>query len=280
MGWKEQAIVYLSGSSIHRKAYGMLKRMPLFGPILRRIGKFIVPSDSRVWLQVPTGLGRGLWLHLNPRFEMDYAHGVYEPLIERVITSSLGPGSVFYDVGAHIGVYSLLAARIVGESGAVFAFEPDVDNAERIREHALRNGFNQIRVVPYAVWSTAARLRFQRAQIDSSRNQGAVITGPGLSNANTTEVDAVTLDTFSQDHLAPTLIKMDIEGGEAAALKGSDGVFAIHRPVLICEVHNQAAEEQVTKWLYSKGYNFSFVEETHSFPRHLLGRESDKTRRS
>jgi hypothetical protein len=46
--------------------------------------------------------------------DYDYAAGAYEPMIVEAMVLGLGPGSVFYDVGAHIGVFSLLAARIAG----------------------------------------------------------------------------------------------------------------------------------------------------------------------
>jgi FkbM family methyltransferase len=267
--WKQYVIIYLNFNPLIRVVYASLRKVPFLGSALQKLARVIVPSGTRVWLQIANGLAEGLWLHLDTRFELDYATGAYEPLIERAIVSSLTPGSVFYDVGAHIGVFSLLAARIVGESGAVFAFEADPDNAERIREHARRNGLSQIHVVPCAVWSSPGKLKFQRAVMNSSRNQGAVAMNPQIRNENMTEVEAISLDSFSAVHLAPTLIKIDIEGGEIAALQGSERIFTLQRPVLICEVHDQAAEEYVTEWLRTKQYTLAFLEKSNDFPRHL-----------
>jgi FkbM family methyltransferase len=210
---------------------------------------------------------------------VDYAKGTYEPLIEKAIVSGLTPGSVFYDVGAHIGIFSLLAARIVGESGAVFAFEADPDNADRIKEHAHRNDLDQIHVVPCAVWSAPGKLRFQRASLNSSRNQGAVTNDPLIRSEDTIEVQAVSLDCFSLEHPGPTLIKIDIEGGEAAALQGSERIFVSYRPMLICEVHDQVAEDYVMQWLRSKRYDLTFPEKSRAlFPRHLVARDSSQIR--
>jgi len=274
-GWKQRAIIYVSRNSFIRRAYTELKNVPLFGPALQKLVKSMVPRGTRVWLQIPAGLGEGLWMHLDPRFEMDYAAGAYEPMIVEAMVSGLEPGSVFYDVGAHIGVFSLLAARIAGETGAVFAFEADPDNAERIKEHARRNGLDQIHVVPYAVWNSPGKLAFQRAPVNSSRNQGAVASGLQIQNENMTQVEAITLDSFSQEHLAPALIKIDIEGGETAALQGSENLFTLHRPILICEVHNQVAEEFVTEWLRSKHYSLTPLGESCVFPRHLLAKANN-----
>jgi FkbM family methyltransferase len=271
--WKPRALSYLNRSPLVRKSYARLKKVPFFGGALQKLARTLVPRGARVWLEIPAGLGKGLWLHLDPRFEMEYATGHYEPLIESAMLSGLRTGSIFYDVGAHIGIFSLLAARVVGKGGSVFAFEADPDNAQRIREHAHRNGLDQIHVVDRAVWSAPGKLTFQRALVDSSRNQGAVASGPQIPNENTTEVDAVSLDSFLLDHTAPTLIKMDIEGGEIEALKGSETTFALNQPMIICELHNPAAVEFVTQWLTSKHYDLVFLEESNALPRHIVARK-------
>jgi FkbM family methyltransferase len=273
-GWKHRAMIYVTRNPLLRRVYLELRKTPLLGRVLKRLVGLAVPSGTRIWLQIPGGRWEGLWVHLDPRFEMDYARGTYEPSIEKAMVSSLAPGSVFYDVGAHIGVFSLLAARIVGESGAVFAFEADPDNAARIKEHASRNGFGQIHVVPRAVWSSPGKLKFERASLSSSRNQGAIAHDPQLRRENMIEVDAVSLDSFSREHLEPTLIKIDIEGGESAALRGGERIFTSHRPILICEVHNKQNDEYITQWLISKRYTITSVEDSSAFPRHLIAKAS------
>ena len=86
------------------------------------------------------------------------------------------------------------------------------------------------------------------------------------------EVDAVSLDSFSREHIEPTLIKIDIEGGEAAALLGGERIFTSHRPILICDVHNKQTDEYITQWLISKRYSLTSVEDSSAFPRHLLAK--------
>src|SRR5262249_11715247 len=54
--------------------------------------------------------------------------GEWEPLATRVLSAVLSPGMVFVDVGAHVGLYSLIAGRIVGTTGKVLAFEPEPTN--------------------------------------------------------------------------------------------------------------------------------------------------------
>jgi len=203
---------------------------------------------------------------------MDYANGNYETRVEKTLSKHLRPGSVFYDVGAHIGVLSLVAARLVGTQGAVFAFEPDPTNAARIEEHVRRNGFEQIYILRRAVWSSGGRLRFERAFAHSSLNQGAVATEEVLATSNMIYVEATTLDHFVRKNAPPDLIKVDVEGGEASVLRGSERVFATKKPVLICEVHHEDASREVSRWLRERNYSFEWLVNSPSFPRHLVAR--------
>jgi FkbM family methyltransferase len=235
-------------------------------------------EGTRVWCRIPKGLGKGLWVCLDSRFDTYYAGGNYEPLIERALSTHLRPGSVFYDCGAHLGVMSMLAARIVGDTGAVFAFEPDPENVARIREHALRNGLHQINIMPRAVWSCGGgRLLFRRASPQSSRNQGAIETDPKRSGENTIEVESICLDEFAQKHPSPTVIKIDVEGAEPAVLRGSKEVVRSVQPVLICEVHNDQASKDAAEFLLKHGYTFEWLQDSVHFPRHLVATRTERT---
>lgn len=257
-----------------RKAYGAASRIPFVGAGLRRIAKRVMPPGTRVWTAITAGFGRGLMVNLDSRYEDEYARGGHEPLVEKMLTSHLRPGWVVYDVGAHIGILSLIAARVVGPEGEVIAFEADPGNAERIAEHALRNSMPQIKVVPNAVWRTSGRLRFERASSQSSRNQGSVVSGATKDASETIEVQAVSLDEFARAHRPPNVIKVDVEGGEDAVLEGSNSLFSSVKPILICEIHNSQACLNVTQWLSGRNYSYIWLEESEKFPRHLLAKPS------
>lgn len=270
MNW-EVSIQRLSTSRRVRRVYSALCRVPKIGRFLRRFVHGVLPTEMRVWSRISAGPAKGLWIRLDPRFEMDYVSGVYEEAVERTLSLSLQPGSVFYDVGAHIGVLSLVAARLVGARGKVFAFEADPANATRIEEHVRRNGFEQIHILPCAVWSSGAHLRFERASAQSSLNQGAVATGQ-VKTANTLDVQAIAIDEFARGHAPPDLIKIDVEGAEAAVLRGSEQIFATKKPLLICEVHHEESSREVSRWLLDRNYSFEWLVDSPDFPRHLLAR--------
>ena len=120
------------------------------------------------------------------------------------------------------------------------------------------------------VWSCGGRLLFERASEQSSLNQGAVATEEARTTANTIDVQAIALDDFSQKHVLPDLIKIDVEGAEAAVLRGSERIFATKRPLLICEVHHEEALREASRWLLDRNYSFQWLEDSPNFPRHLF----------
>ena len=130
-------------------------------------------------------------------------------------------GAIVYDIGANIRFFSLLAARLAGIQGKVFAFEPDPDNASRIRKHTGEPDPTVI-IVTAPVWSSSTRVLFARSTDHFSR-LGATVQASGETKNGFFE-QAVSLDDFASTHPVPTFIKMDIEGGETEALAGATNV--------------------------------------------------------
>jgi FkbM family methyltransferase len=271
MNWMS-VVQQLSTSLLLRKIYTLANRVPILGPALKNFLRTAIPSDTLVWASIRSGPGKGLWIHLNPRYEMEYLEGGYEAPVERILLSHLRPGTVFYDVGAHIGVFSLIAARNLGTHGSVFVFEPDPSNVRRIEEHASRNRLDSMRIIPKAVCSTVGRLRFQRASFKSSMNRGVLVEHAAAAEESTIEVESVTLDAVAKAHVLPSLIKIDVEGSEAAVLQGSEAIFRSAKPLLVCEIHHEQASTDVKGWLLARGYEFQWLESSTEFPRHLFAK--------
>jgi FkbM family methyltransferase len=269
MNWKA-GIQKLSVWPAVRQAHNLLVRIPIMRTALKKLTRSAVPLDTRVWIDIRTGLGKGLALNLDPRFEMDYASGNYEVHLQKALSAHLEPGSVVYDVGAHIGVVSMFASELVGSAGTIFAFEADPENAERIKMHAQRNNLSQIQVFSCVVWSSDGYLSFERASAESSRNQGSVAATSDRTKRDAIVVESISLDNFANRRLAPTLIKIDVEGAEAEVLRGCEQIFARSHPTVICEVHHRQAEVHVRAWLSQRGYSLKWLTGSPKFPRHLL----------
>ena len=198
-----------------------LRRVPVLGRCVSWAGAKLVPRDSLAWVQVQSGPAQGLWLHLNPRTGKTYFEGGGEPEVQETLQQHLRAGMIFYDVGANIGFFSLLAARLVGKEGRVVAFEADPEIAARLREHVARNEFGWITVEEKAVWSEPRAVFFARTDPASSpdRGLGHVVTSGG---GDTIEVSAESLDDYTWTQPPPDFLKCDVEGAEVEVFRGAE----------------------------------------------------------
>jgi FkbM family methyltransferase len=172
---------------------------------------------------------------------------------------------VFWDLGANVGFFTLLAARRAGPSGRVVAFEPDPQNAARLRAHAARNGLEAIvEVIEAAVWSQPGTVLFQRDRLCDSpdRGCGCVVAYPA-AGAEVVVVPAVSLDACLGRGRLPDVIKCDVEGAEAEVLAGAGRLLAIQRPVLIIKCHSAESRERVRAQLAAFGYRWRPLGERH-----------------
>lgn len=231
-----------------------LRRVPVLGRCVSWAGEKLVPRDSLTWVQVQRGPAQGLWLRLNPRTGKDYFVGGGEPEVQEVLQRHLRPGMTFYDVGANIGFFSMIAARIVGNKGRVVAFEADPEIATRLREHMAQNQFRWVTVVEKAVWSEPKTVYFARTDPATSpdRGLGHVAT---LGEGDTIEVTSVTLDEFSLRYSPPDFIKCDVEGAEVEVFRGAERLLRQKRPPIVCEMHSAGNQRMLVETFQGLGYS-------------------------
>ncbi len=244
-----------------------LRRLPVVGPCLSWASRRLVPRDSLTWVQVQRGPAQGLWLHLNPRTGGTYFEGGGEPEVQNALQQNLRPGMTFYDIGANIGFFSLLAARIVGKEGRVVAFEADPEIAARLRKHVIRNDFRAISVEEKAVWSEPGTVFFARTDPATSPDRGlghVVATGA----ADTIQVNAVSLDQYVQTVSAPDFVKCDVEGSEVEVFRGAQGLLTTKRPGILCEMHSDANRQQLLETFARFGYACKALDEHHVLALH------------
>lgn len=249
---------------------------PVVGPALRRVQRRLLPQGNRVWVRLDSGLATGFWLQVDPYREQEYLRGTAETKVQEALAAHLKPDGCFFDVGAHIGVYSLVASRLVGPKGRVVAFEPDPLNAQLIREHAARNGLSNITMAQMAVWRSEGEVRFRRGggqRTRKSSRRGAVVdSGLAIGSGEIISVQAVSLDRFAGGNYSPEVIKIDVEGAEYEVLRGATGLLATAKPTLICEVHTAEAAAFIKEFLAARDYSIDWVPLRYAFPfpRHFV----------
>ncbi len=172
---------------------------------------------------------------INPRIEKYYWTGTYERGVQMQLTELLRAGSTFWDVGAHVGFFTLLASRLVGERGHVQAFEPLDANRARLDAALDLNGARNVTVHGCAV---AARSGERMIYAHGASNMWTLVRERG-------EHESVRVECQSLDELAgavgpPDLIKIDVEGAEVEALRGGRELLEQYRPALILEFSDAA----------------------------------------
>lgn len=173
------------------------------------------------WLQPPSIEVNGFRLFL-PVHDEGVADNLrmeraWEPQMTREFERVVGAGMTVLDLGANIGYHTVLASRLVGPRGRVLSFEPDPGNLALLKKNIEANGCANVEVFPHAVGDRAGTVDLHLC----GSNTGAHSTAyePGGSPA-ATRVRMVRLDDFLKADLHPDVVKMDIEGGEGAALDG------------------------------------------------------------
>jgi FkbM family methyltransferase len=187
------------------------------------------------------------------------------------LTRLMRPGDTVYDIGANIGLYSRLFIQKL-QAARVYAFEPMSENRPQLMRNLQLGGCaDQVVVLPFAVADEDGTASFQVDDVSSfSGTLDAVTRGdacPSRRQYNlppiTECVQVVRLDTVIRDRslALPDVIKMDIEGAEAMALRGARKLLHERKPALAIELHGASAAIEVLQVLWDCNYYcFGYLE--------------------
>ncbi|MCA1834592.1 MAG: FkbM family methyltransferase [Actinobacteria bacterium] len=210
-----------------------LDRMQLPGTRIV-VERLLAGSNGTIEAKLATGVR--MRLDLGDRIQRLEAFRAYERRELSLVRSLLRPGDVVIDVGAHVGYYALHAARRVGPSGEVHAFEPVGANAARLRENIELNGFRNVVVNECAAGASAGRARFGVVKIEGESGWSSLLVA-GRETADDIEIDVVTLDDYVVSASLPTVsfIKIDVQGNELDVLRGAASLLERFGPDVMCE---------------------------------------------
>lgn len=175
--------------------------------------------------------------------------GTYERAKQSRFMAELQPGCVAYDVGAHMGLYTLLASRQVGPRGKVFAFEPSPANLRLLNRHVEMNRCTNTRIFGCALADAAGYRSFDVSQSYCGR----------LSDTGGTKVRVGTLDDLlAEGRLEPAhVVKIDVEGSELAVLRGGENFFRSHGPTIFLATHGPQVHFECLELLQTWKYDIA-----------------------
>ena len=221
---------------LEQTLYPLFRRLDFRGKgRLRRV--FPVRDEGTADVRFPGGAR--LRLDLRESLQRDFLFGLYDRQELELVRERLGGGD-FVDVGAHVGLYTVTAALATG--GRVLAFEPNPAARAQLAENIRLNERRNVLVVPKAVGAEPGRaLLHVPATPDpsfSSLEAGRFAEGAPV------DVEVTTVDAeVEAAGLRPTVVKVDVEGGELGVVEGMARTLATHRPTLLVEVSEQSARE-------------------------------------
>ncbi len=213
--------------SIYKLAFKLLVGSGIrsFSPI-RALDDFLI---SHLKSDVTEVEGHKMFLDTRDSLKLSII-GVHEQFETELVKKKIRKDDVVLDIGANIGYYTLIFAKLVGENGKVFAFEPDPSNFALLKKNVEVNGYKNVILVQKAVSNTtgALNLWLRKDHLAAHRIYDS------QDGSESIEIASIRLDDYFRDYKGNIdFIKMDIEGAEGNAIQGMSSLLQKNRNLKI-----------------------------------------------
>jgi len=171
----------------------------------------------------------------------------YEPQIQRLMNAIISEGDTVIDIGANIGVHSILLSNLVGRGGKVLAFEPIPHLIKKLNTNLVLANSRNVAVYPFAVGDKNGQLEINAIDEDdfnSGSSSLVVNENIKLLETHKIKINSIILDDFLLEKNINKIdfVKIDIEGFELNALKGMRSLIAKSKPTMIIEYNCERLE--------------------------------------
>lgn len=264
-GFLEKTLNFLS-------SFGINKDTPGAFLVYNFLFRYFWPYGSVIEIQ-----GSKMYVNVNDEdyrmrktFEAYASSLVHEKATTELFKKIVKEGDVVVDLGANIGYFTLLAAKLVGPEGKVYAFEPEPKNYYYLQKNIKLNNYNYVLAFQKAVSDRNGKTKLYICDYDTGHHTINKFNGiENYSKGRTTkeksiEIETITLDDFLKGKVNQVdVIKMDVEGAEALALAGMDNILKKNKGIkmfveffpLLIENMGNSSREFVRKIL--EDYKFS-----------------------
>ncbi|MDC0170590.1 FkbM family methyltransferase [Candidatus Nitrosopelagicus sp.] len=250
--------LYVNISRKLSRGKGLGKKYGIVNSTVNKIESSLKSDTADVWA------GK-MFLHPNDGLKLSI-RGFHDEEEAMMVKNNIKKDEIVVDLGAHIGYYTLMMAKLVGQDGKVFAFEPEPRNLELLNKNIKINSYKNIEVVPKAVSDIDEECTLFVGQESFGANK---IFKP--KKTDTQEFEEIKTRTIRLDDFFEELgflkkisfIKMDIEGSEVRALQGMKNILEFNENLKIfTEINRDALEDNNSNFrnmLELLGrYNFKF----------------------
>lgn len=270
-----RSLIMFKLASLYRKLY----KQGILGVISQRINKIRNAKKRKIerhWDQFIMSnngdIEKIVWKNIRIKLYKDstLSGPIYKESFERkeqkFVYNQLQKGDVFFDVGANIGLYTLLAAKAVGETGRVFSFEPVNKTFSRLKENVDFNEFVNCRLFNLAISDKNGKNKIitSREGYDAF-NSMAIPSVGGFFNKE--DIETITLTSFCNEHNIDKIdfLKVDVEGWEVHVIKGAKEVLEKFSPTIMIEftdknlINAGQSAKDLFNLLTSQGYKLNKI---------------------
>ena len=216
------------------------------GSLLNRIGGEIASAIYAMDGCVFRNLGGNVEVKIGPEFR-----GVsedYEIDSMKLVCRLLCEGDTAVDVGANVGLYSLLMGKLVGKGGKVYSFEPAQDSFRILIGHIELNSLGEVIEANQVLVGSEASVRMFYEDGMKGTNRVGGSTCPGFQSLLVGRQTIVLDDFLASKGRWPKLIKIDVEGYEIHVLRGARETLKASQCTVLCELHSNLWYAMGNEW--------------------------------
>ena len=250
-----------------------------------RIVRMLYPPGNDRPIRSVVDYDDGLLFHCDTQSFLEwyiFFYGAFRPEVSRLINRMLRPGQVAIDIGANVGMHSVIMANRVGPTGHVVVFEPDPHPMGRLRRNMALNGIDWVTTVEAAVSARSETRTFYLHDdtIGNFANASLVAANVGKQTASV-EMQVVSIDEWMRDNPLPRVdvVKLLAQGEEYNALQGMRGLIERDRPKIFFLYEPSYWHRQDLELMdavnFFKAYGYSVQEVEFRARREVVG-EIDK----
>jgi FkbM family methyltransferase len=229
-----------------------------------------------------TKYGFKIKLDVSRDVDKHFYWGEFEVDIINFLKSLLIDCSVFFDIGANIGIYTLLASKHIRKGGTVYSFEPSDWAYERLMENLQLNESKNVEVLKIAVSNFTGSKQFYICEDDA---YNSLISTPMKEVQKVVEVKSISIDDFCIEHkiVKIDILKIDVEGADYLVLKGAQNILRSDKPpLIICEFNRNISEgmtlnkDEFVGFMKELSYKFFKINGKNLFETDLTDAEANE----
>lgn len=217
-----------------------------------------VPGEAKVSLSYRETLGLSSLLY-----------GTFEKAELNFVSRYVRQGDTAFDIGANVGIFSVVLGAAAGKSGHVAAFEPVSENVARLKRNLAKNDLDNVHVMPLALGAAEGRLLLHLAKDAAYHSLGVVEKAFRADGEVFVEVRRLDDVWTEMGRPVVSFVKIDVEGAESDVLRGAEAFLKACCPVLLIEANTKEHLDGLRDRLGALGYAHShpdgFVPHNHVF---------------